>query len=92
MAIVKRKELKKNSFKILYIMKRHGFITEKYKPYEEYDEFIEFYKEEYEKDGGIIEYRQYTKDEVNIDEWGSWGVKSEVAHNEMMSEYEKNKI
>jgi len=63
MTIVKQKQLKNNTYKILTIwFKNGGFSLEFFIPYEQWEEFIQYYKNECEKDGDRLECEQFTKD------------------------------
>ena len=60
MAIVKQKQLKNNTFKILTIwFKKGGFGLEYFRPYESYEKFIQYFKDECEKDGDRLECEQF---------------------------------
>lgn len=70
--IVKQKQLKKNTFKIITIWcKNGGFVLEFFEPYDDYDKYIR----ENHEDGDELECNQYARDEITYDERGLfWGV------------------
>lgn len=77
MAIVKQKQLKNNTYKILTIwFKKGGFGLEFFRPYEPYIEFIEYFRNECENDR--LEYEQFTENEVWIDEYDVYRIKNIV--------------
>jgi hypothetical protein len=60
MTIVKPKQLKNNTYKILTIwFKKGGFALDFFSPYEPYEEFIEYFKNECENDGDRLECEQF---------------------------------